>query len=260
MQRAETPNDRVALITGASRALGIGAAVARALAGDGVHIFTTWYRLYDASMPWGSRGGEPLALLQELRALGVRAEGVEADLADPARPAQVFDLAERRFGHVDILVNNATHSVGDGIGGLTAEILDATYAVNLRGMALLCVEYARRHTGRPHGRIVNLSSGQGVGPMPRELAYAATKGAVEAFTRSLGGDRELAGRGVTVNAVDPGATDTGWMDDELRARIVEDSPQGRLGQPEDAANLIRFLASPEAQWITGQIIHSRGGL
>lgn len=257
---AQRTGGRVALITGVGRAAGIGAAVARALAADGVRIFTTWYAPYDAAMPWGAGAGEPQALLAELRRLGVDAAGVEADLADPTQPARVSAAAAREFGHVDILVNNATHSVHDGIGELTAAILDATYAVNLRGMALLCAEYARRHAGRPHGRIVNLTSGQGLGAMPTQLAYAATKGAVEAFTLSLSGDRDLAGRGVTVNAVDPGATDTGWIGDELRERFLRQAPRGRLGRPEDAAELIRFLASPAADWITGQVLRSRGGM
>lgn len=176
----------------------------------------------------------------------------------PKRRAGSSDRATREFGHVDVLVNNATHSVPDGIDNLTATILDATYAINLRAMALLCAEYARRHAGRPYGRIVNLTSGQSVGGMPGELAYAATKGAVEAFTVSLAADRGLAARGITVNAVDPGATDTGWIDEASRAQWIASSPRGRLGLPEDTARLAGFLASPDADWITGQVIHSRG--
>ena len=256
--RAPRSEARVALVTGASRRIGIGAAIARRLAADGLAVFTTWYSPYDAVSHGGSDPAEPLALLDELRRAGAGAAGVEADLADPEAPRRLFDRATREFGHVDVLVNNATHSVRDGIGSLTATILDATYAVNLRAMALLCAEYARRHSGRPHGRIINLTSGQSLGAMPNELAYAATKGAVEAFTLSLSADRGLAERGVTVNAVDPGATDTGWMDDAFRAQLVARSPRGRLGRPEDAANLVGFLASPQAAWITGQVIHSRG--
>ena len=253
--RSET---RVALVTGASRRIGIGAAIARRLAADGLVVFTTWYSPYDAASYRGSDPAEPLALLDELRRAGASAAGVEADLSNPDAPRRLFDRATREFGHVDVLVNNATHSVHDGIDNLTAAILDATYAINLRAMALLCAEYARRHSGRPHGRIVNLTSGQGLGGMPGELAYAATKGAVEAFTVSLAADRGLAGRGITVNAVDPGATDTGWIDEDTRAQWIARSPRGRLGLPEDAAKLVGFLASPDADWITGQVIHSRG--
>jgi 3-oxoacyl-[acyl-carrier protein] reductase len=113
-------------------------------------------------------------------------------------------------------------------------------------------------TGKNGGRIINLTSGQSVAPMPGELAYAATKGAIEAFTVSL--SAELAPYGITVNAVDPGATDSGWMTEEIKQELLPRFPMGRIGQPEDAARLIAFLASDEAAWITGQVIHSRGGL
>lgn len=251
--------DRVALITGVGRAAGIGAALARALAADGAGVFITWHPTYDAENYAGVSAAEPQSLLTELQARGVAADGVAADLANAATPARVFDRAVERFGHVDILVNNAAHSASDDIRALTAAALDAAYAVNLRGMALLCAEFIRRHSGRPHGRIINLTSGQGAGPMPGELAYAATKGAVDAFTLSLSADPDLARAGVTVNAVDPGPTDTGWMTDAIRARLLARAPQGRLGRPEDAAEIVRFLASPASQWITGQIIRSRGG-
>jgi 3-oxoacyl-[acyl-carrier protein] reductase len=127
----------------------------------------------------------------------------------------------------------------------------------MRGAFLLTVEFARRFSGKSGGRIINLTSGQSVGPMPGELAYVATKGAVEAFTVSL--SAELAAHGITVNAVDPGATDTGWMTEEVKGELLPRFPQGRTGLPEDAARLIAFLASDEAAWITGQVIHSRGG-
>lgn len=125
-------------------------------------------------------------------------------------------------------------------------------------MALICAEFARRFRKRNGGRIINLTSGQYVSPMPGELAYAATKGAVEAFTKSLAS--ELAPRGITVNAVDPGPTDTGWMSLELKRELQKAAPFARAGLPEDAARLVRFLASQESQWITGQVIHSRGGM
>jgi 3-oxoacyl-[acyl-carrier protein] reductase len=250
--------NKIALVTGASRKVGIGAAAARELAQAGADVFITYYRWYDAAMPWGSAPTEAEELIAELRMMGVRAEGLDLDLTQPHSPAHLFDRVEAALGPVDILVNNATHSERDGIEALTAELLDKHYAMNLRAMALLCAEFVRRFDRQEGGRIINLSSGQGVGPMPGELAYAATKGAVEAFTVSL--SAEVTGRGITVNAVDPGATDTGWMSPELKAELEAQAPMGRVGQPEDAARLIRFLASPAAGWITGQIIHSRGGL
>jgi len=249
---------KIALITGASRKIGIGSAIALQLARSGADIFLTYYRPYDSQMAWGSRPEEVETLLQEIRALGVRAAGWEADLADPSTPALLLAKAEVELGQVDILVNNATHDTPADLGQLTAEALDRHYAVNLRGMALLCTEFFRRHDGRPGGRIINLTSGQSLGPMPESLPYVATKGAVEALTLSM--SVTAAQKGITVNAVDPGATDTGWMPPELYADLAARSPFGRVGLPEDAARLIAFLASEEAQWITGQVIHSRGGL
>ena len=186
----------------------------------------------------------------------MRCEALEADHALPETAARVLEETRARLGPPAILVNNAAHSMLDGYERLEAEGLDAHYAVNVRGMALLSVVFARGYEGGSGGGIVNLTSGQGVGPMPAELAYVASKGAVEAFTVSLAA--EVAPKGITVNAVDPGATDTGWMDEETRAAILAGMKLGRLGRPEDAARLVLFLASEQAPWITGQIIHSRG--
>jgi 3-oxoacyl-[acyl-carrier protein] reductase len=251
-------HNKIALVTGASRKIGIGAAIARELAQGGADIFSAYYHDYDAGMAWGSQPRESQAMLAELRGLGVRAEGLNLDLTEVEAPARLFDRVEETLGPVDILVNNAAHSVNDGIDHLTAETLDKHYAMNVRAMALLCVEFTRRFKKGTGGRIINMSSGQSVGPMPGELAYVATKGAVEAFTVSL--SAELTSRGITVNAIDPGVTDTGWIPSTLKADWEAKAPMGRVGRPEDAARLIRFLASEEAGWITGQVIHSRGGL
>ena len=252
---------KLALVTGASRKAGIGAAIARELARDGADIFITYYRPYDQETGLSGDPDEPELLLDELRRTGRRANGLELDLSDPQAPSTLFDHVEATCGTVTILVNNATYSMRDGIENLSAEQMDKHYAVNVRAMALLCAEFVRRckesTSGGVYGRIINLSSGQGLSPMPGELAYAATKGAVEAFSRSL--SAEVATLKITVNAVDPGATDTGWIPSELKTKLEAGSPMGRLGMPEDAARLIRFLASAEAEWITGQVIHSRGG-
>jgi 3-oxoacyl-[acyl-carrier protein] reductase len=247
---------RIALVTGASRGRGIGAAICRALAADGGDIFFTHWSPYDATMPWGAEPDEPGSLQRELQAMGVRCEHMAIDLGDPKAPFRLLDEVEARLGYVSILVNNAAYSTRDGYEKLDAATLDAHYAVNMRGTMLLSVEFARRYPGTPGGRIINLTSGQSVAPMPGELAYIATKGAIEAFTMTLAA--EVASRGITVNAVDPGATDTGWMTEELKQDLLARSPRGRLGQPEDAARLIAFLASDAAEWITGQVIHSRG--
>ena len=246
-----------AVVTGASRAKGIGAAVARAFAQAGANVLLTTYAPYDASMPWGSDESEVERLVEELKGCGVQASSFELDLSQKNAALVLFEQAARELGRVDILVNNATHSERDSIDTLTAEGLDKHYAVNLRGAALLCAEFAKRFRG-DGGRIINLTSGQGLEPMPDELAYAATKGALEALTLSL--SAALAPKKITVNAVDPGATDTGWMTPEFKARLTEEAPMGRVSVPEDAARLILFLASDEARWVTGQVVRSRGGL
>ncbi len=248
---------RVAIVTGASRRIGIGAAVCRALAADGANVFFTHWSAFDRMSPWGADEGGPASLQSELQGMGVRCESLEIDLSKLDAPKRILDEVELRLGLPSILVNNAAYSTRDGYETLDAETLDAHYAVNMRGAFLLTVEFARRFSGKSGGRIINLTSGQSVGPMPGELAYVATKGAVEAFTVSL--SAELAARGITVNAVDPGATDTGWMTEEVKGELLPRFPQGRIGLPEDAARLIAFLASDEAAWITGQVIHSRGG-
>ncbi len=247
---------RVAIVTGASRRVGIGAAICRALAERGAGVLFTHWRAYDRDAGSGEDPDGPEALLEELRGLGVRAEGVEADLSRPGTPGRVLEVAGR-LGPPSILVNNAAHSTRDGFQRLDAETLDAHYAVNVRATALLSVLFARAYEGGSGGRIVNMTSGQDSGPMPGELAYVASKGAISAFTRTLAA--EVGGRGITVNAVNPGPTDTGWMTEELKSGLAAKSPFGRVGEPEDAARLIAFLASDEAAWITGQVIHSEGG-
>lgn len=253
---------RSALVTGVSREMGIGAAIARELARDGANIFITYYRPYDVETGLAGAYDEAERILDELRRMGRRADSLELDLSDSRAPEHLFHRAEASCGHVAILVNNAAYSMRDGIDKLSAEQIDKHYAINIRAMALLCAEFVRRfQANRSHGvygRIINITSGQGLAPMPGELAYAATKGAVEAFTRSL--SAEVAELGITVNAVDPGVTDTGWIPSELMAKWRAESPMGRIGKPKDAARLVRFLASAEAEWITGQVIHSRGGL
>jgi 3-oxoacyl-[acyl-carrier protein] reductase len=257
----DLPTRRSALITGVSRHAGIGAAIARALAREGANVFITYYRPYDLAVGLPADPDEPQKILDDLRAWNVRAEGLELDLSNPKAPQELFDCAEASCGQICILVNNATCSLRDGIEKLSPEHIDKHYAINIRAMALLCAEFVRRFQAirdqGVSGRIVNLSSGQGLAAMPGELAYAATKGAVDAFTRSL--SAAVARLGITVNAVDPGATDTGWIPAELKAKWTAESPMGRIGTPEDAARIVCFLASPEAEWITGQVIHSRGG-
>jgi 3-oxoacyl-[acyl-carrier protein] reductase len=244
-----------ALVTGATRHGGIAAAVARALAAAGWDVATTGWRPYDASEPWGSQPDEAEELAAELRTLGVRAAFVEADLADPAAPARVVAAAEEAVGPLTALVNAHAHSEAGGLLDATAEQFDRHLAVNARSTLLLAAEFARRFRGETgSGRIVNFSSGL---PLHGEIAYAASKGAVEWLTVSAA--VELGPRGITVNAIDPGPTDTGWLSPELRAAVEDATPLGRVGRPEDAAAAVVLLCSAEAGWITGQVLRADGG-
>ena len=248
---------RVALVTGVGRRRGIGSAICRALAYRGADIFFTYWKACDRDAPWPTDEAEPEVLLGELRSVGLRAEGMDLDLSLPDSPERLLDVVVERLGPPSILVNNAAYSTRDGFERLDAQTLDAHYAVNLRAAALLSVGFARRYPGGPGGRIINLTSGQSLGPMPGEIAYAATKGAIEALTVTL--SAEVGHKGITVNAVNPGPTNTGWMTGELKRELASRFPAGRVGEPEDAARLVVFLAGDEAAWITGQIIHSEGG-
>ena len=135
--------------------------------------------------------------------------------------------------------------------------MDNHYNINLRLTTLLSSNFARIFDKKEGGRIINLSSGQFKGPMKNELAYAVTKGGVDALTITLAA--EVASKGITVNTVNPGPTDTGWMDQTTKEELKEKFPFKRLGRPKDAANLISFLVSKEAAWITGEVINSDGG-
>ncbi|MEP6986220.1 MAG: SDR family oxidoreductase [Chloroflexota bacterium] len=253
-----TPSQpRIALVTGASRRIGIGTAICRALAAQGMDVAFTYWQPYDAQMDWGVDQDAPTQLTAELQAIGVRCLALEADLSQPDTPTTLLNQVEQQLGAISVLVNNATYSTTGDYEQLDAQSLDAHYAVNIRGTFLLSVEFARRFQAGHGGRIINMTSGQSLGPMQSELAYASTKGAVEAFTLSLAAG--VAKRGITVNAVDPGPTDTGWMKPELKAILSQRTPSGRVGLPEDAAKLIGFLASEDSEWVTGQIIHSNGG-
>ncbi len=249
---------RLALVTGASRRRGIGAAVCLALARAGTDIFFTHWTPYDRRMPWGAEEEEPDLLQKLIRALGVHCEHMTVDLAEVDASQRIIQTAQAKLGPASILINNATHDDTEApFDQLDAQTLDAYYAVNMRGTMLLSVEFARNFALPSGGRIINLTSRQGRGPMPGKLAYVATKGAIEAFTVTLAA--EVAPRGITVNAVDPGPTDTGWMSEEVKQELLPRFPTGHIGQPEDAARLITFLASEDAGWVTGQIMRSTGG-
>lgn len=191
---------RLAIVTGASRRRGIGAAVCLALAQAGTDIFFTHWSPYDRQMPWGAEEDKPAHLQNQVQAQGVKCEYMAIDLGTVEAPERLVQTAQQQIGPASILVNNATHDDKDApFDRLDALTLDTYYAVNMRGTMLLSIEFAKRFDGTGGGRIINLTSGQGRGAMPGKLAYVATKGAIEAFTLTLA--VELAPRGITVNAV-----------------------------------------------------------
>ena len=246
----------IAIVTGASRHAGIGAAIAHALAADGWFLLLTGYAAYDRDQGRAAEedGLEAVADRVTAAAPGVRVAVYADDLADPAAAERIVATCHDRLGPPSALVNNAAVSERGTLATIDAEQLDRHWDVNARTPALLTAAFARRFR-RTTGSVVNLTSGQGLGPMPGEIAYAVSKGALEAFTIQAAAD--LAPKRIRVNAVDPGATDTGWMTDGQRAQLA--APLGRVGKPADAARLVRFLCSDDARWITGQILRSRGG-
>ncbi len=249
--------DRVALVTGVSRRRGIGFAVAGRLAAVGADLYVHSFAAYDAGQPWGAEPAGPAALARELERHGGRVLHQDLDLHDPGAPERLLAAAVQALRHVDVLVANHAHSAMGALEELTGAGIDRHLAVNVRATLLLIKAFAAQHDGRPGGRVVLLTSGQHLEPMPGELAYAASKGALHQVTLSLAA--HLAPRGITVNTVNPGATDTGYASPALYARVLAHQPMGRWGQPDDAARLIAWLATDEASWITGQILDSTGG-
>jgi len=249
--------DRVVIVTGASRRIAIGAAIARRAVAEGAAVLLHSWVPYDIEQPWCADADGPEALVEELRERGGDVEHVSADLADPDAPGALIGAARAAFGHVDAVVANHARSVAQGLEDLTAAELDLTYAVNTRATLLLVQEFARRHDVSRPGRVVLMTSGQHRGPMPGELPYIASKGALHQLTGSVAA--HLMPRGITVNCVDPGPNDTGYADDALRAAVAAANPGRRWGAPVDTARLVAWLAGDEAGWVTGQVIASDGG-
>jgi len=246
-----------AVVTGVSRQNGIGAAICEALAEAGADIFFTYWSAYDRTKPWGAEQDEPFKIQRKLEKFDVVCHSLELDLSKEEAPQALLDRVCEAFGVPDILVNNACYSVSLPYSALTNEVLDQHYFVNVRAPIMLSVAFANMFEKPQGGRIMMMTSGQSLGSMSGESAYAATKGAIDAFVKTFA--VEVAKKKITVNAINPGPTDTGWMDEELKQHLLPKFPFGRIGTPRDTARLVRFLASDEAEWITGQIIHSEGG-
>jgi 3-oxoacyl-[acyl-carrier protein] reductase len=280
--------DKVVVVTGGNNPKGIGAATARAFAAQGARVFIHYFQtksepgkdvstISELGEDWYNAAQTMTAqhVVDEIRAQGARAEAWEADLADPALLPQLFDRAEQAFGPVQVLVNNAAHcqpdtflpsqpgdrsigGLGPGKSTLTAASHDQHFAVNSRAVALLMAEFARRHIARSAGwgRIINVST-DGASGFPDEISYWASKHALESYSRAAA--VELGPLGIAVNIVSPGPVQTGWISAELERKILPNIPLRRLGQPEDIADAIVFLASEQARWITGQLLYVGGG-
>ena len=259
---------RTVLVTGVSRRIGIGHAIACRAADYGASIVAHHYRPHDVSQPWGADDVEAVMASIRSHLVGpAQLIDVPADLAAPGEPARVVEQAVAAAGHLDALVCNQAMSSSDGpLSEMTEAVLDAHWAVDARASILLAQAFAAQEgfavpaspgLGRRRGAIVFLTSGQGLGPLPGEIAYAAAKAAIAGVTPTI--SEELIDAGITVNTVNPGPVDTGYVTEEIRQATAAMFPQGRWGEPDDAARLITWLLTDEARWITGQVISSEGG-
>ncbi|CAI2537132.1 SDR family oxidoreductase [Serratia proteamaculans] len=243
-----TTSQQVAIVTGASR--GIGAAIAERLAADGFTVIVNY------------SGNQALAdqLVRKIEQKGGRALSAKADVSDAAAVVQLFDRAEQAFGGVDILVNNAGVIALAPLAEMSDADVDRLIDINLKGTFNTLREAAKRL--RDNGRIINFSSSVVGLLQPGYGMYAASKAAVEALTSVLA--KELRGRNITVNAIAPGPTATGLFLDgktpELIERLAKMAPLERLGQPQDIAAAVSFLAGADGAWINGQTLRANGGI
>jgi 3-oxoacyl-[acyl-carrier protein] reductase len=234
------------LITGAEASKGIGAACARKLGGLGWSV--------GLSRHWQPGGRDQDDVVGELRALGVHAEAAEADLSEPGCAQRLFDELEQRLGAAfTALVACHCRDVELPLMGTPAEEFDRHFAVNARSVAMLIQEFARRLPG-DDGRVVAFTSDA----LEDNVPYGISKAALDRVVKAAA--VELGPRGIRANAVNPGPTETGWITEPLRADLSARTPLGRPSLPVDGAELVAFLLSSEGGWITGQLLHSNGGL
>ncbi len=243
-----TQSNKVALVTGAAG--GIGAAVSERLARDGFTVVVNH----------AGKAAPAEALVAAIQAAGGRAVTAQADVSDPAQTARMFASAETAFGGVDVLVNTAGIMQLATIADSDDALFDRQVAVNLKGAFNTLREASRRL--RDGGRIINFSSSVTGLLQPTYGVYAATKAAVEAMTSILA--KELRGRNITVNSVAPGPTATklflNGKPEEVVDRLAKLAPLERLGQPQDIADVVAFLAGPDGGWINGQTLRANGGI
>jgi 3-oxoacyl-[acyl-carrier protein] reductase len=242
---------RVALVTGVSRAVGIGASVAVRLHDLGATVVATGWSPHDAEMPWGE---QPLGSLPF--------EVGRHDLDDPTAAGALIDEVVELHGRVDIVAAVHARSSHESLDAVSADELDRCWAVNVRSVVLLAQRFSQRHVSTPSsdppiGRMLWFTSGQHLGPMDGEIAYAVSKGALHQMTRSI--DHALSRAGIVANCINPGPVDTGYVDGEAHTAVAGMFPDGRWGTPGDIADVVGFLASDEGAWIRGQVLDVEGG-
>ena len=252
-----TTSAGVAVITGVGRRRSIGAALALGLAQDGWHLVLNYWRPYDDRVGLERTLVDPESVAEKCRALGVTVELVSGDLSHPDTPAELLRAAQK-IGPVTGLVMSHCESVDSSILTTDVESWDRHFAVNARAVWLLIKAFAEQlpesaPSGEVGGRIVALTSDHTVDNLP----YGASKGALDRIVKAAA--VELRGRGVRANVVNPGPIDTGWMNFEIRKWATDETPAGRLGTPDDIADLVRFLLSPQGSWVNGQVLYSNGG-
>ena len=242
----------VALVTGAGRLAGIGSGIARQLAADGWDLVLSYWADYDARMPWGSEPEDVVRLTAELEAIGARVHSLPADLQDPGVPDRLVAEAVQLAGRLQGLVLSHAESVDSGVLDTTVESFERHFAVTTRASWQLIAAFARQ-AADDGGAIVALTSDHTAFNLP----YGASKGALDRIV--IAAARELGPQGISANVLNPGPVDTGWMDDEVRAAVLERQPTGRLGTPADVAGTVAFLLSPAGRWVSGQLIKADGG-
>ena len=248
---------RVALVTGVSRRAGIGAALVERLLADGARVYASGWTAHDDEMPWGADAGGRDALLADLGGENDELVHRPSDLESPTAPAALVDAVVAHYGAIDIVVANHGRSSHQSFAEVTAEELDRCWAVNARASLLLAKHLGEVREPGPGGRVLTFTSGQHIGPMTNEIAYAVSKGAIHQMTESL--SDALIDRGITVNCLNPGPIDTGYATGRAHARIAKMFPARRWGQPEDVAKFVAWLCSDEAAWLTGQVFDHEGG-
>lgn len=255
LQRSDKMKRKVALITGLSRQINIGAAIGRALAKDGWDIAFTYWLAYDESMPWKSHPEDVQVLIKEYESYGAKVMAIEADLSNIGTLEGLMGDIKECLGSITAMILSHCHSVDRSIETSTVEEFDQHFDVNVRGSWLLIKYFMRQfEDAYGSGRIIALTSDHVVHNLP----YGASKGALDRIV--LAAAEEYRDRGITANVINPGAIDTGWMDEASRTYITESTFLNRLGRPEDCANLVEFLCSDKGKWINGQLIHSNGGV